>query len=100
MATFLATFFSLATALFFLAFYVLVLAFMFWMAVDSAKHDRFWWIVIIIALPFVGALAYYAVERKHLYKKREKGATPTGEHRRHDDVQNGEIVDPINGKIA
>ena len=67
MAAFFAMFFSLATALFFLAFYILAIAFMFWMAVDAAKHDRFWWIVIIIALPLVGAVAYYAVERKHLY---------------------------------
>ena len=91
-------FFSVASAVFFLAFYVLVLAFMFWMAVDSAKHDRFWWLVIIIALPLVGAVMYYAVERKHLYKKIEKGPSPLPphEHRRKEDIK----VDEINGKIA
>ena len=96
MAAFFAMFFSLATALFFLAFYILAIAFMFWMAVDAAKHDRFWWIVIIIALPLVGAVAYYAVERKHLYKKMEKGPSPLPAHEVHDGVK----VDPINGKIA
>jgi len=89
-------FLGLGSALFFLAFYILVLAFMFWMMVDSAKHDRFWWIVIIIALPLVGALIYYAVERKHLYKKMQKGPTPpaTGHH------PNEGKVDEVNGKVV
>lgn len=100
MSGFFTMFFSLGTALFFLAFYVLALAFMFWMAVDAAKHDRFWWLVIIIALPLAGAVAYYAVERKHLYKKVEKGPAPLPPHHEHRRASDTVIVDEVNGKIA
>lgn len=98
MQAFMTMFFGLATALFFLAFYIIALAFMFWMAVDAAKHDRFWWIVMIIALPLVGAVIYFAVERKHWYKKKEKGPHPLPEH--HKDGAHDSKVDEVNGKIA
>jgi hypothetical protein len=75
---------GLVAAVLFLAFYIIALSFMLWMAVDAGKHDRFWWIVLIIALPLVGAVAYFVTEKKHLYKKvtkhtEEKEATSVQE---------------------
>jgi uncharacterized membrane protein YeiB len=49
--------------------YVLCISFMLWMVVDAAKNDKFWWIVLIVALPLVGAVVYYFVEKHHDYAK-------------------------------
>lgn len=49
--------------------YIIVGSFFIWMIVDAAKQDRFWWIVIILGVPVVGAAAYYLTEKKHEYAK-------------------------------
>jgi hypothetical protein len=49
--------------------YLLAFAFIFWMAVDAGKQDRFWWIVFILGVPVVGAAVYYFTEKKHEYAK-------------------------------
>ena len=51
--------------------YIFVIAFTLWMAVDAAKQDRFWWIVLIIGIPFVGSGVYFFTEKKHEYAKAE-----------------------------
>lgn len=48
---------------------ILLISFTLWMAVDAAKHDRFWWIVGVVTFPFLGALVYY-------YKKKHKKNHP------------------------
>lgn len=70
--------------------YVLGISFMLWMVVDAAKNDKFWWIVLIVALPVVGAIVYYFVEKHHDYAKIPKEqdggeATHKGEHK-HDET--------------
>ena len=52
--------------------YILGISFMVWMLVDSAKQDKFWWVVIIVALPLIGAIVYYFVEKEHEYAKLPK----------------------------
>lgn len=47
--------------------YIILIAYMVWMAVDAAKQDRFWWIVIIVGVPIIGSVAYYFTEKKHVY---------------------------------
>lgn len=49
--------------------YLIVASFLIWMFVDAAKQDRFWWIVIILGVPVVGAAVYYLTEKKHEYAK-------------------------------
>jgi hypothetical protein len=49
--------------------YILVIAFMLWMAVDAAKQDRFWWVVIIFGVPVIGGAVYFFTEKKHEYAK-------------------------------
>lgn len=44
-------------------------SFVIWMLVDAAKQDRFWWVVLILGVPFVGAAVYYLTEKKHEYAK-------------------------------
>lgn len=51
--------------------YIFVIAFTLWMAVDAAKQDRFWWVVLIIGIPFVGSGVYFFTEKKHEYAKAE-----------------------------
>ncbi len=51
--------------------YILLIAFTLWMAVDAAKQDRFWWVVLIIGIPFVGSGVYFFTEKKHEYAKAE-----------------------------
>lgn len=47
--------------------YIIIIAFTLWMAIDAAKQDRFWWIVIIIGIPCIGSVVYYYTEKKHEY---------------------------------
>jgi ABC-type nickel/cobalt efflux system permease component RcnA len=49
--------------------YILVGAFILWMAIDAGKQDRFWWLVVIIGIPIIGATVYYFTEKKHEYAK-------------------------------
>lgn len=49
--------------------YVLAVACIVWMVVDAAKQDRFWWVVIIIGVPVIGAAVYFFTEKKHEYAK-------------------------------
>ncbi len=51
--------------------FIVVFAFMAWMAIDAGKQDRFWWVFLILWVPFVGAIAYYFTEKKHEYAKAE-----------------------------
>lgn len=66
---FILTFFALITGVIFYCANVVLLSFIIWMAVDAAKQDRFWWMVLIIGVPIVGAGAYYFTEKKHEYAK-------------------------------
>lgn len=47
--------------------YIIIIAYTVWMAVDAAKQDRFWWVVIIFGVPIIGSVAYYFTEKKHVY---------------------------------
>jgi len=49
--------------------YIIAIGFTIWMAVDAAKQDRFWWVVLIIGVPIIGSAAYYYTEKKHEYAK-------------------------------
>jgi hypothetical protein len=49
------------------AAYLVIASFLVWMLVDAAKQDRFWWVVIILGVPLIGAAAYYITEKKHEY---------------------------------
>lgn len=49
--------------------WMLVIAFTIWMVVDAAKQDRFWWVLIVIGIPFIGPAAYFFTEKKHEYAK-------------------------------
>jgi hypothetical protein len=49
--------------------YILVGAFILWMAIDAGKQDRFWWLVVIVGIPIIGAIVYYFTEKKHEYAK-------------------------------
>ena len=49
--------------------YLLVIVFTFWMAVDAAKQDRFWWTVVVLGVPVIGSVVYYFTEKKHEYAK-------------------------------
>jgi uncharacterized membrane protein len=71
--------FSLVVSVFFIAVYIIALSFMVWMMVDAAKHDKFWWLVLNIGLPFAGSVIYYFMEKRHAYTKIEK--TETHEHK-------------------
>lgn len=58
----------LITAMMYAA-YVVILAFIIWMAIDAGKQDRFWWMVLIVGIPLIGALMYFFTEKKHEYAK-------------------------------
>ncbi len=49
--------------------WMLLIAFTLWMAIDAGKQDRFWWVVLIIGIPFVGSAVYFFTEKKHEYAK-------------------------------
>ncbi len=51
------------------AVYMIAISFTLWMAIDAAKQDRFWWIVLVVGVPIIGPIAYYFVEKKHEYKR-------------------------------
>ncbi|MBP6948764.1 MAG: hypothetical protein KBC41_00345 [Candidatus Pacebacteria bacterium] len=51
--------------------YIVTISFVVWMIVDSAKQDRFWWLVGIIGVPIIGATIYYLTEKKHQYRQIE-----------------------------
>lgn len=59
--------------------YIILISFTLWMAVDAAKQDRLWWIVLIIGIPFVGSVVYYYTEKKHEYAKAESHHVHTSE---------------------
>lgn len=59
----------LITTLLIYAAYLLFFAFTLWMMVDAAKQDRFWWVLLILGVPFVGSIVYYLTEKKHEYAK-------------------------------
>lgn len=52
--------------------YVLAVSFIIWMIVDAAKNNKYWWIVLIIGIPVIGAIIYYFVEKKGDYLKIKK----------------------------
>ena len=49
--------------------YVLLVTFIMWMVVDAAKQDKFWWMVLIVGVPIIGATVYYFTEKKGDYAK-------------------------------
>lgn len=49
--------------------YIILLAFILWMAIDAGKQDRFWWVVFIIGVPIIGCVVYFYTEKKHEYVK-------------------------------
>lgn len=49
--------------------YVIGLSLMIWMIVDAAKSDKYWWVAIMVALPLIGSLIYFFVEKEHDYEK-------------------------------
>lgn len=57
---------------------VLGASFVMWMAVDAAKQDKFWWLVLITGIPLVGAVVYYFVEKEGDYAK----APPVAEEKK------------------
>jgi len=61
----------LLTALLYVA-YIFLFAFILWMAVDASKQDKFWWVVLILGMPIVGATVYYFVEKHKDYEVIEK----------------------------
>lgn len=52
--------------------YILAISFVMWMAIDAGKQDKFWWMVLVFALPVIGAIVYYFTEKKHEYVKMPK----------------------------
>lgn len=85
--------------------FIIVLSFMAWMVVDAGKQDRFWWVVIILGVPFIGGVVYYFTEKKHEYAKAESHhiheseteaqhevSHPHHEHHRKSDVEQAVIL--------
>lgn len=68
--------------------YVFLIAFILWMVVDASKQDRYWWVVLIIGVPIIGAVLYYLTEKKHEYVK----ITPHHIHR--SETENQHEVSP------
>ena len=65
--------------------YIIPASFIIWMAVDAAKQDKFFWLIIIVGLPLIGSLVYYFVEKKKDYMT--TSAHQGHLHRRHSDVK-------------
>ena len=61
------------------ACYMIMIAFTVWMMIDAGKQDRFWWVVLIIGIPFVGSAVYFFTEKKHEYAKAESHHIHDGE---------------------
>lgn len=61
------------------AAYIFIIAFTMWMAVDAAKQDRFWWVVLVIGAPIIGPAVYFFTEKKHEYVKIESHHVHTSE---------------------
>lgn len=61
--------FGMLLAAFMYIAYVLVASFFLWMIIDAAKSDKYVWLLFMVALPVVGALVYFFVEKKHEYRK-------------------------------
>jgi uncharacterized membrane protein YeiB len=68
--------FGVMIMLFTFLIYAFGIAFMLWMLVDAARQDKFLWVVIIVALPVIGALVYFFVEKEREYAKIPKEKTP------------------------
>lgn len=47
--------------------YIVSVSFMLWMIVDAAKNDKLAWLAIMVALPVVGSVVYFFVEKEHEY---------------------------------
>lgn len=43
--------------------------FLAWTVIDALKERKFWWVLFILCLPFVGAVVYFFVEKEHDYMK-------------------------------
>lgn len=83
--------------------YILIISFTLWMAIDAAKQDRFWWVVIVVGVPIVGGSVYYLTEKKHEYAKaeshhihesqteREHEVTPSDHHHH----RKGDVATPV-----
>ena len=62
---------GILTIAFFVLAYVFGLSFVIWMAVDAAKQNKYWWIVLVVGLPLIGAIVYFFVEKNGDYMKLE-----------------------------
>jgi uncharacterized membrane protein YeiB len=63
--------------------YVFAISFMLWMLVDAAKQDKFWWLVFMVAVPVIGSIVYFFVERQHDYAKiKRDNPKPETHHRK------------------
>ncbi|MDB5260683.1 MAG: hypothetical protein JWN37_914 [Candidatus Nomurabacteria bacterium] len=51
------------------AFYIFGISFIVWMAIDAGKQDKFLWLVLILAVPFIGAIVYFFTEKEGNYWK-------------------------------
>lgn len=54
--------------------YVIAVSGIVWMAVDAAKQDKILWLLFILGVPGIGALAYFFVEKQKDYAKMEESA--------------------------
>ncbi len=76
-------------------------SFVIWMIVDAAKQDRFWWVVLILGVPFIGAAVYYLTEKKHEYAKvpsrhiheSQTEAQHEVSHEHHEHHRKGDIIE-------
>ena len=82
------------------AAYILVISFTLWMAVDAAKQDRYWWVVLVIGVPIIGSAVYFFTEKKHVYatalshhihlseteKQHERSHPKKHSHKKHESV--------------
>lgn len=64
--------FLLFVALSVLSLYVMLFVFVLLMLIDALRSRKYWWVVIILFLPFVGATAYFFIEKKGDYMKLPK----------------------------
>lgn len=66
---FFALLFTLLLSAFVYAFYIVLISFTLWMAIDAGKQDRFWWLLLVIGVPIIGPAVYFFTEKKHEYKR-------------------------------